>query len=249
MSKTAQSYKDSNSIALDRKMFKYFVIACVVLVALGFIPFEKEVSIPEYEWSTSYSNAYDFKFYVNKTNTSCLDDAWSMSNGDNEEYDRYAEKCESIPTGKTMRMLKLHNGPCHTRYDYTKGMIVSDCEDFYVNNGALYRNGKVKRGSDGNYNISYDDRINVQVVSGSSAEVKTYYTVSCRGFGLLCSKPEAFSEGTHLNYRLVIGEDFVIDKYNETCNGYSDRPLKDKDLCIYADAKAHRTTIKGVLDK
>ena len=42
---------------------------------------------------------------------------------------------------------------------------------------------------------------------------------------------------------------FVIDKYNETCNGYSDRPLKDKDLCIYADAKAYQTTIKSILDK
>lgn len=235
------------SFKLSKKSVKVLCIIAAIIVGIGCIPFEKEISLLDHENTKSYDYAYNYQSKAYLTNTRCLDDAIDESNGNRDEYYRLADKCEPISTDKTMEILKFNNGPCNSRYDYSISMTVDDCQTFYVKDKKLYTNLSIKPSGKNEYREEYDDVVDIKVTSGSSADVKSYYTVTCRAFGLICGNGEWLDENTHFHLRLIIGKNFKIDRYAGVCDSESGKEMLDKDLCIYKDSTPKYITIEDLL--
>lgn len=235
------------SLKLSKKATKILGVILLIIVGLGFIPFEKEIRLLDHEHSEAYDGAYNYQSKAYLTNTSCLEDAADSAGGNRDEYYRIADKCKPITTNKTMEVIKFNNGLCNSRYDYSIGMVVDDCETFYLKDKKLYTDLKIKPAGGGDYREEYSDAVDVQIVSGSSAEVRTYYTVTCRAFGLICGNGDWLDENTHLHLRLVIGKNFKIERYSGVCDSESGKAMKDKDICIYEDSTPKMVTIEDLL--
>lgn len=238
---------NSEIISIKKNQLKIAAIVVAILVGLCFIPSEKEVSLPEYEHSTKYSNAISYQYKAYKTNTGCLDDAWWDAHGDSDKYDSAASKCKPIETDKTANVVVFNNGLCNPRLDYEINIVVDDCDTFYIKNGSLYSDLQLHNLGNGKYRDEYDDKVDIKYISGSSIRVETYYTATCRAFGLICSSGEWLADGTTMHTRLVIGENAKIDRYSSICDGYSGKAMKNNESCIYADDHSKTISIKELL--
>lgn len=242
---------DNITININKRVGK--IVACVVavIIALGFIPSEQEVRLPQYESSTTYSTAtsYDYKIY--QDNTACWDAADEKAKGDSEVRRQEAAKCKGFATNLEATALLLSNGPCNYRYDYRAMAVVSECDNFYLNKGKLYSRLNTQAYVYGNspkeYRAEYSGEVKVEVVSGSSIRVETYYTKKCHAFGLICSSGDFMDKDTHINTRLVIGKNANIKRYNTTCDRYSGKTMLNEDTCIYANDTYKNMTIDSLL--
>lgn len=236
---------DKRTLNISKKHFKIVAILLAILIAACFIPSEKEVSMPEHEYSVDYGEAISYKYIGYKTNTGCLDDAYDSAHGDRELYDEQASKCKGINTNETIEVIRLSNGRCNARYDYSAHMVVDDCDIFYIKNGKLYSNLRLEATGSGKYKQSYSSEVTLKVLSGNSLSVENYYTVDCHAFGLICAKADRFEEGTNFRTRLKIGNNVKIKKYNSVCDGTKE--MIDDETCVNSGDTYSLVTINQLI--
>ena len=248
---TNQAKKDDEiiSIKIDKKQLKILFYAALVVIGLAFIPFEKEISMPEHEHSKSFETAFSYKFKVYRTNTACLDRAIDKSGGQRDVYSALAKECKSIETKDVAEIIKFSNGPCNYRLDPDINIRLSDCEEAYIKDGKLYTRLEALpiSGKTNEYAAAYDGQMDVRIVEGSSITYKTYYTKKCHAFGLICSSGEWLDDDTSFHERLIIGKNAKIKKYSMVCDGYSGKQMLNEENCIYADDTYKNVTIKDLL--
>ena len=239
--------KETITISFKKKNFR--IIACIVIIIIGlaFIPSEKEINLPDHEYSKKYDTAISYKSRVYNQNNACLDDAIDSSNWNRDEYKELAAKCKGINTNLDVNLVKFSNGSCNYKPDYGTNATRSDCEIFYIKDGKLYDDIKAERISENKYRERYSSEIDIKPVSGSSITVETYYTKKCHAFGLICSSGEWLDDDTSMHIRLAIGKNVSIKRYNTACDMESGKAMLNEEDCIYADDTYKTITIEDLL--
>lgn len=235
----------NNSVSINKNSLKIIAIIVAAIIAACFIPSEKEVRLPEYEHSTDYSDAISYKYIGYKTNTACLDDAYDSAHGDRDLYNKEAAECKGINTNETIEVIRLSNGKCNARYDYSINMTVDDCDTFYIKNGKLYTDLRLDAMGSGKYKQNYSSEVDVKTTSSNSITVENYYTVNCHAFGLLCAEADWLGDDTNYRTRLRIGSNTKIKKYNSVCDG--SKEMIDEETCVNSGDTYSMVTINQLL--
>ena len=115
---------------------------------------------------------------------------------------------------------------------------------FIGEDGKLYANYDIKVKSKGEFSIDYSEPVDFEVISGSEITITARFTVTCRGFGLICD-----NEHKNIHETLVVGKDVTVEKYSKTCDYYNpEYPLDDSGECIYKNDTPTRVKISTLLN-